>query len=64
MAFIELQCKACGYVGEELVKSDGVYPPCPKCGKPLTQVYAGKCYVNVQKGEHCGGDCKHCSGCH
>ncbi|MCI8435111.1 MAG: zinc ribbon domain-containing protein [Clostridia bacterium] len=65
MALIELKCEACGYVGEELIKSDGKYPPCPKCGKPLQQVYAGKCYVNVNKcGGNCSGNCKTCGGCH
>ena len=65
MALIELKCEACGYVGEELIKSDGKYPPCPKCDKPLQQVYAGKCYVNVNKcGGNCTGNCKTCGGCH
>ena len=63
MPLIELKCEKCGYDGEELVKADGIYPPCPKCGGKLTQNYSGKLTVNGFKKGGCSGDCKHCSGC-
>ena len=46
MALIEFICPKCGHVTEELVKSDGNYPDCPKCGTKLVQKLSGKCYTN------------------
>lgn len=62
MAFLELKCKSCGYVYEELV-SGGKYPSCPKCGGETEQKYSGKTWVNSVKTHKCSGDCAHCGGC-
>lgn len=64
MPLIELICKNCGTVTEELVKADGEYPNCKKCGQKLEQKYSGKCYVSaVKSGGSCGGNCASCKGC-
>ena len=65
MDFIEFVCPKCGYESEELVKSDGKYPNCPKCGTALKQKLSGKCYTACQgKGSGgCGGNCATCKGC-
>lgn len=64
MPLIELICKNCGTVVEELVKADGEYPVCKKCGCKLEQKYSGKCYVSsVKKGGGCSGNCSRCGGC-
>ncbi len=63
MPLIELKCVKCGKVFEELVKADGVYPPCRECGGKTEQVYSGELFVNhAHKGE-CSGDCSCCGGC-
>lgn len=65
MPIIEFICPDCGYQTEELVKADGNYPPCPKCGKIMNQKYHGKLTVNYKAGSGCSGDCGHCGGgCH
>lgn len=66
MALIEFKCVSCGYETEELVKSDGKYPPCPKCGGKLQQKYSGKCCFGTGKGSSgsCSGHCGTCKGCH
>ena len=69
MALIAFICPKCGYESEELVKSDGKYPDCPKCGEPLKQKLHGKCYTPcVGKGSGhgggCSGNCSCCGGCH
>lgn len=63
MPLLELVCKDCGHVSEELVKADGQYPKCPVCGGETAQKYSGKCYVNKQRGGHCEGNCSCCKGC-
>ena len=66
MPLIELICKNCGAVSEELVRADGDYPNCKKCGHKLEQKYNGKCYVSsssAKKGGGCGGNCANCKGC-
>ena len=68
MAFIEFICPRCGYTSEEIVKSDGKYPDCPKCGAPLKQKLSGKCYTGVAgkpngSGGGCSGNCSCCGGC-
>ena len=69
MALIAFICPKCGYECEELVKSDGKYPSCPKCGEPLKQKLSGKCYTHVpgkgSGGGGCSGNCGgNCSCCH
>lgn len=67
MAFLEFKCPQCGYETEELVKSDGKYPDCPKCGAKLVQKLSGKCYTSCagKSGDHnCSGNCSCCGGCH
>ena len=64
MALIELKCEKCGKVYEELLKSDGNYPPCKFCGGKTEQVYSGKLYVGGCKKSDCTGDCSCCGGCH
>lgn len=67
MALIEFVCPKCGYECEELVKSDGKYPDCPKCGAALKQKLSGKCYTNCagkSGGGGCSGNCSCCGGCH
>ncbi len=63
MAFLELKCKKCGYVSEELVKSGEKYPPCKKCGGETEQVYSGKCYGIGKCTQGCSGNCGSCGGC-
>lgn len=63
MPLIELYCKKCGTVKEELVAADGKYPKCSACGGELVQKYSGKCYVNGVKKGSCNGNCKTCGGC-
>jgi len=63
MPLIEFICPKCGEVSEELTKADGAAPACPKCGEKMQQKYWGKCYVNVNKSEHCSGNCATCKGC-
>ena len=69
MALIEFICPRCGHTSEEIVKSDGKYPDCPKCGTPLKQKLSGKCYTGVAGkssggGGGCSGNCSCCGGCH
>ena len=65
MPLLELKCNDCGYESEELVKADGKYPDCPKCGKPLQQKYSGKLTVNYKNScGGCSGNCSSCGGCH
>ncbi len=66
MALIEFICPKCGYESEEIVKSDGKYPNCPKCGEKLKQKLSGKCYTNCagKSGGGCSGNCSCCGGCH
>lgn len=63
MPIIEFKCPQCGFETEELIKADGNYPDCPRCGTKLTQKYSGKLAVNYRKSA-CKGDCGHCGGCH
>ena len=64
MPLIEFQCRKCGKVFEELVKTDDKSPKCPDCGGETEQKYSGKCWVNsVHKGE-CTGHCATCKGGH
>ena len=65
MPLLEFKCSKCGYETEELIKADGKYPNCPKCGQQLEQKYSGKLTVNY-KNSCCGcsGNCSSCGGCH
>ena len=66
MAFIELKCKKCGHVFEEIVATGEKYPPCERCGGETEQVYSGKCYgIGKSSGcaGNCSGNCGGCSGC-
>lgn len=64
MAFIQLKCKKCGRITEELIKTGDKYPVCAVCGGETEQVYSGKCYgIGKSKEGGCGGNCQHCSGC-
>lgn len=62
MAFIQLKCKKCGKVIEEIVRIGEKYPNCPDCGGETEQIYSGKCY-GIGKSGGCGGDCQCCGGC-
>lgn len=66
MALITFICPKCGHESEELVKSDGNYPNCPKCGTKLRQKLSGKCYSTCAGKGHngCSGNCGSCGGCH
>lgn len=68
MPFIELVCKKCGKVSEELVNNtDGNYPDCQDCGGKREQKYDGKCYTcsgGKGGGGDCSGNCSCCGGCH